>query len=91
MSEDDYIWSLDPILYKVISLYDFQIPIFIVILTNEFGTSTVQIPSIAIVRLHPSDDVFILSNYDEKFIQLLILWSHYLVLLEILLLLFLYS
>lgn len=53
MSEDGYIWSLDPTLHKVISLYDFQIPVFIVILTNEFGTSTVQIPSIAILRLEP--------------------------------------
>lgn len=56
MSEDRYISILDPSLFKVISLHDIQMQVSIVILTNKFGVSTFQIPSITLVKLEPNDD-----------------------------------
>lgn len=39
----------------------------IVMLTNEYGTLTVQIPSIVIVKLDPSeDDVQMLSDHENN-------------------------
>lgn len=36
-------------------------------LTNEYGTLTVQIPSIMIVRLDPSeDDIHVLSDHENN-------------------------
>ena len=62
-NEDGSMWILGPKLFRVMSLCDFQMQASTVILTNEYGTSSVQIPSVAIVKLEPTDDsVLVLSD-----------------------------
>ena len=47
-------------------LSDPQMQTSIVILTNEYGTPTIQIPSVNIVKLeHTDDNVLMLSTYED--------------------------
>ena len=56
-------WTLGPSSFRVIDLYEFQIQASTFILTNESGTSTIQIPFVATIKLEPTNDsVFVLSN-----------------------------
>jgi hypothetical protein len=50
-------WILGPGSFRVIGLSESQMQASTVILTNESGTSTVQIPSIAPVKVEPLGDV----------------------------------
>jgi hypothetical protein len=59
-------WNLGPGSYRVIGLSESQMQASTVILTNESGTSTVQIPSTAHVKVEPIDDrVFVLSDSED--------------------------
>src|ERR1700738_1397715 len=61
-----FMWILGPGLFRVIGLSESQMQASTVILTNESGTSTVQIPSIAPVKVEPLDDsVFVLSDSED--------------------------
>jgi hypothetical protein len=61
-----FIWILGPGLFRVIGLSESQMQASTVILTNESGTSTIQVPSIAHVKVEPLDDsVFVLSNSED--------------------------
>src|SRR6202022_2032965 len=61
-----FMWNLGPGSYKVIGLSESQMQASTVILTNESGTSTVQIPSTAHIKVEPLDDsVFVLSDSED--------------------------
>jgi hypothetical protein len=65
-TEVGFMWNLGPGSYRVIGLSESQMQAFTVILTNESGTSTVQIPSTAHVKVEPIDDrVFLLSDSED--------------------------
>lgn len=50
-----------------LSLCDFQMQAFTAILTNKYGMSTVEVSSVAIIKLEVSDDgVFLSSDYNDK-------------------------
>jgi hypothetical protein len=58
-------WILGLGLFKVIGFSESQMQASTVNLTNESSTSTVQIPSIAHVKVEPLDDsVFVLSDLE---------------------------
>ena len=44
---------LGPGSFRVIGLFEFQMQASTVILTNDFGTFTIQIPCVAYVKLEP--------------------------------------
>ena len=68
MCQDDYLWILGPRLFRVIRLTNSQMQASIVLLTNEFGVYTVNEPSMAIVKIEPSDDdVIVLLYSNEEF------------------------
>ena len=59
-------WILWPGSFRVIGLFESQMQASTVILTNESGTSTVQIPSVAHVKVEPTDDsVFVLPDLED--------------------------
>jgi len=65
-TEHGSMWILGAGSFRVIGLSESQMQASTVILTNESGTSTVQIPSVATVKLEPSDDsVFVLSDSED--------------------------
>jgi hypothetical protein len=65
-TEVGFMWILGPSSFRVIGLSESQMQASTVILTNESGTSTVQIPSIAHVKVEPPDDsVFVLSDSED--------------------------
>ena len=56
-------WILGPRLFRVISIYESQMQASTIILTNEFGTSTVQFLSVAYMKLeHIDDSMFVLLD-----------------------------
>jgi hypothetical protein len=62
-TEVGFMWILGPGSFRVIGLSESQMQASTVILTNESGTSTVQISSIAPVKVKPLDNsVFVLSD-----------------------------
>ena len=62
-TDDGSVWILGPGSFRVIGLSESQMQAPTVILTNESGTSTVQIPTVATVKLEPNDDnVLVLSD-----------------------------
>jgi hypothetical protein len=74
-TEDGSVWILGPGSFRVIGLSESQMQASTVILTNESGTSTVQIPTVATVKLEPNDDsVLVLS--DSEFVLLLIFQTY---------------
>jgi hypothetical protein len=65
-TEVGFMWILGPGSFRVIGLSESQMQASTVILTNESGTSIVQIPSIAYVKVEPLDDsVFVLSDSED--------------------------
>jgi hypothetical protein len=65
-TEVGFMWILGPGSFRVIGLSESQMQASTVILTNESGASTVQILSIAHVKVEPLDDsVFILSDSED--------------------------
>jgi hypothetical protein len=61
-----FMWILGPFPFRVIGLSESQMQASTVILTNESGTSTFQIPFIAHVKVEPLDDsVFVLSDSED--------------------------
>ena len=65
-TEDGFMWILGPGSFRVKGLSESQMQTSTVNLTNESGTSTVQIPSIAHVKVEPLDDsVFVLSDSED--------------------------
>ena len=65
-TEVGFMWNLGPGSYRVIGLSESQMQASTVILTNESGTSTVQIPTVATVKLEPNDDsVLVLSDSED--------------------------
>ena len=69
-SGDGSSWTLEAGSFKVIiGFWDFQMQVSTMILTNELGTSTINFPSIATVKIVLSDDhVFVLSNDDNEIV-----------------------
>ena len=66
MYQDGYVWILGPRSFKIIRLFDSQMRTSIVLLTNEYGASTVNVPSMASVKIESSDnDVLVLLDTDE--------------------------
>lgn len=62
-TDDGSVWILGPGSFRVIGLSESQMQAPTVILTNESGTSIVQIPTVATVKLEPNDDnVLVLSD-----------------------------
>src|ERR1700737_1615430 len=65
-TEVGFMWILGPGSFRVIGLSEFQMQASTVILTNESGTSIVQIPYIAPVKVEPLDDsMFVLSDSED--------------------------
>ena len=65
-TEVGFMWNLGPGSYRVIGLSESQMQASTVILTNESGTSTVQIPSTTHVKVEPIDDrVLLLSDSED--------------------------
>jgi hypothetical protein len=65
-TEVGFMWILGPGSFRVIGLSESQMQASTVILTNESGTSTVQVPSMAPVKVEPLDDsVFVLSDSED--------------------------
>ena len=65
-TEVGFMWILGPSSFRVIGLSDSQMQASPVILTNESGTSTVQISYVAPVKFEPTDDsVFVLSDSED--------------------------
>jgi len=65
-TEDGSVWILGPGSFRVIGLSESQMQASTVILTNESGTSTVKIPTVATVKLEPNDDsVLVLSDSED--------------------------
>ena len=61
-----FIWILGPSSFRVISLCESHMQASTVILTNKSSTSTVQISSVAPVKLKPTDNsVFVLSDSED--------------------------
>lgn len=60
MSDGGILWFLWPDLFNIVGLSKFQLQASSIILTNEFGISIVEIPSVAI-----DDDMLILSNPED--------------------------
>ena len=50
-TEDGSMWIWGPGLFRVIGLSESQMQVSTVVLTNQFGTSTIQTPNVANVRL----------------------------------------
>jgi hypothetical protein len=62
-----FMWILGPGSFRVIGLSESQMQASTILLTNESGTYTVQIPSIAPVKVEPLDDsVFVLSDSEDN-------------------------
>jgi hypothetical protein len=67
MCQNGCIWILDPESFRVIGLTESQMQVPTVLLTNEFGASTVNVPSIASIKIQPNDvDVLVLLNLDKE-------------------------
>lgn len=50
-------------LFKFIGLYEFKIQTYIIILTNKYGTSNVQVPNVATIKIEADDNnVLVMSN-----------------------------
>ena len=65
-TEVGFMWILRRGSFRMIGLSESQIQASTVILTNESGTSTVQIPYVAPVKLEPTiDHVFVLSDSED--------------------------
>ena len=65
--QDGYVWILGPGSFRVIGLTDSQMQASTVLLTNESGASTVNVHSMATVKIEPSDDdVLVLLDSDEE-------------------------
>jgi hypothetical protein len=66
-TEVGFMWILRPGSFRVIGLSESQMQASTVILTNESGTSTVQIPSIAHIKVEPLDDsvLVLLDSKDD--------------------------
>ena len=65
-TEIDFMWILRPGSFKVIGIFESQMQASIVILTNESGTSKVQIFYVATVKLEFTDDsVFVLLDLED--------------------------
>ena len=54
-TEGGFMWILGPDSFRVIGLFESQMQASTIILTKKSDTSTVQIPSIAHVKLEPTD------------------------------------
>ena len=64
--QDGYVWILAPGSFRVIGLSDSQMQASTVLLTNKYGASTVNMPTVATVKIEPSDnDVLVLLDSDE--------------------------
>ena len=67
MCEDGHAWILGLGLFKVIGLRDSQMQASTVVLTNEFGTSILYLPSVTTVKIEPNDDnvLVLLDSCDD--------------------------
>ena len=66
ITEVDFMWILRLGSFRIIGLSESQMQASIVILTNESGTSKVQIPYVATVKLESTDDnVFVLLDLED--------------------------
>ena len=67
MCQDGYVWILGLESFRVIGLTDSHMQASTVLLTNESGASTVNVSSIATVKIEPSDDdVLVLLDLDKE-------------------------
>lgn len=66
MWEDGSLLILSFNSYRAISLSSLQMQASTIMLANESCTSTVQVPSVAIVKLEPTDDsMLVLSDLED--------------------------
>jgi hypothetical protein len=64
--QDGYVWILGPGSFLVIGLSDSQMQTSTVLLTNEYGASAVNVPTVPTVKIEPSDNnVLLLLDSDE--------------------------
>lgn len=65
-NEDGAMWILGPNSFRVYGLSKSRMHVSTIIIANDFGTSTLPIPSVAIVQLQPSDDIiFLLLDFED--------------------------
>ena len=66
MCQNGYFWILNPESFRIIGLPDSRMQASIILLTNEYGASTINVPSVATVNIEPSDNVvLVLLVLDE--------------------------
>ena len=66
-NENGLIWILGPGSCRLIGLSESQMQASIIVLTNQFGASTIQMPNVANVKLEPDDNtVCVLANFDDN-------------------------
>lgn len=64
--EDGHAWILGLESFKVIALCDSQMQVSTIVLTNEFGTSTMYLPSVATIKIKPNDNnVLVMLDSDD--------------------------
>ena len=65
--EDGSMWILGPGSFRVIGLSESQMQASTIVLTNQYGASTIQMPNVANVKLDPDDNfVCVLSDFDDN-------------------------
>ena len=70
MCENGYVWILRLRSFRTIRLPDLLMQASIVLLTNEFGASTVNVPSMATGKIeYKEDDVLVLLDSNEHVCQ----------------------
>ena len=66
LCKDGYVWILGPGSFRIIGLPDSLMQMCTVLLTNEYGASTVSVLSMVTVKIEPKeDDVLVLLDSDE--------------------------
>ena len=63
MYQDGYVWILGPGSFRVIGLPDSLMQASTVLLTNEFGASTINVPSMGTIKIEPKEDDVIVLLY----------------------------
>lgn len=67
MNEDGHSWILGYGQFKIISTFDSQVESFIVVLTNNSFTSTIQLFMLSNVKIEPSEDTdLLLSDFGDN-------------------------
>ena len=66
-TQDGSMWILGPGSFKVIGHSESQMQASIIVFTNQYGSSTIQMPNVANIKLELDDNtVNVLSDFDDN-------------------------